>query len=119
MTGNFEATVTGLVRAVRQGRGAVLMGWDGVPVEQAAPVAGTDVEAVAGEYASLLRHARSLVCELDWGSPRSFSVRGAGGQVVFAFAPKDLLLGVETGPTGLGGQMRYALGRALAQMGEL
>jgi len=95
------------------------MGADGVLVEQAAPVAGADVEAVAGEYASLLRHVRSLATELDWGSPKSFSVRGTGGQLVFAFAPRDLLLGVETGPTGLCGQVRYALSRALSQIGNL
>jgi len=119
MAGDLAKTVADLVPAVRQGKGAVLMDLDGVPVEQAAPVPGADLEAIAGEYASLLRQARGLVAELDWGSPKNFSVRGAAGQVVFAFAPRDLLLGVEAGPTGLRGQMRYALGRALAHMGDL
>jgi predicted regulator of Ras-like GTPase activity (Roadblock/LC7/MglB family) len=84
-----------------------------------APVADANLEAIAGEYATLLRQARSVVAELNWGAPISFSVRRAGGQLVFAFAPKDLLVGVEAGPAGLRGQMRFALGRALIQIGDL
>ena len=95
------------------------MGEDGIPIVQATPVAGVDLEAVAGEYAGLLRQTRGLVDELQWGAPQSFSVRGASGQVVFAFAPEDLFLGVEAGPIALRGQMRYALGRTLAQLGDL
>lgn len=119
MAGDLAKAVTDLVQAVRQGRGALLMGADGVPIAQAVPVAGVDVGAVAGEYAGLLRQARGLVDELQWGAPKSFSVRGPSGQVVFTFAPEDLFLGVEAGPTGLRGQMRYALGRTLAHLGDL
>jgi predicted regulator of Ras-like GTPase activity (Roadblock/LC7/MglB family) len=92
---------------------------DGVPVEHMGPVSGEGVEAIAVEYAPLLRQARGVIAELNWGTPKSFSVRGAGRQVVFAFAPKDLLVGVEAGPGGLGGQMRSALCRALSQIGDL
>jgi len=119
MGGDLAATVSKLVQEVRHGRAALLMDVDGVPVERVAPVAGAGLEEIAGEYATLLRQARSVVAELNWGSPRSFSVRGAGRQVVFAFTPKDLLVGVEAGPAGLRGQMRYALGRALTQIGDL
>ncbi len=119
MGGTLAATVSKLVQEVRHGRGAFLMDVNGIPIEHMAPVAGAGVEAIAGEYATLLRQARSLVAELNWGAPKSFSVRGAGGQVVFAFTPKDLLVGVEAGPAGLRGQMRYALDRALTQLGEL
>lgn len=94
---------------------------DGVRIEHAAPdgdVAGMNAEALAGEYASLLLQARSLAAELEWGSAKSFSVRGLGAQVVFAFGPKDLFLGVEAGPAGLGGQIRYLLRRALVHMGD-
>ncbi len=119
MGGTLAATVSKLVQEVRHGRGALLMDVNGVSIEHMAPVAGVDVEAIAGEYAGLLRQARGLVDELQWGAPKSFSVRGASGQVVFAFAPEDLFLGVEAGPIGLRGQMRYALGRTLAQLGDL
>jgi predicted regulator of Ras-like GTPase activity (Roadblock/LC7/MglB family) len=119
MAGDMAKAVTELVQAVRQGRGALLMGEDGIPIVQAAAVAGVDVEAVAGEYAGLLHQARVLVDELQWGAPKSFSVRGASGQVVFAFAPEGLFLGVEAGPVGLRGQMRHALSRTLAQLGDL
>ena len=116
MGGNLSATVSKLVQEVRHGRVALLMDQDGVSVERMTPGAGAGVEAIAGEYASLLRQARSVVAELNWGAPKSFSVRGAGGQVVFAFTPKDLLVGVEAGPAALRGQMRYALDRALTQL---
>src|SRR3970282_2709011 len=93
MPADLAKAVTDLVQAVRQGRGALLMGEDGVPIVQAAPVAGVDVEAVAGEYAGLLRQARGLVDELQWGAPKSFSVRGAGGQVLFAFSAPGTCVG--------------------------
>jgi predicted regulator of Ras-like GTPase activity (Roadblock/LC7/MglB family) len=119
MGGNLTATVSTLVQEVRHGRGALLMDRDGVAVESMSPVGGAGLEAIAGEYATLLRQARTVVAELNWGAPKSFSVRGHGGQVVFAFTPKDLSVGVEAGPAGLRGQMRYALGRALTQIGDL
>jgi len=37
MAGDLAKAVTDLVQAVRQGRGALLMGADGVPIVQAAP----------------------------------------------------------------------------------
>jgi predicted regulator of Ras-like GTPase activity (Roadblock/LC7/MglB family) len=119
MGANLAATVSKLVQEVRHGRGALLMDGNGAPVERMAPGASAGLEAIAGEYASLLRQARSVVAELNWGAPKSLSVRGAEGQVIFAFAPKDLFVGVAAGPAGLRGQMRSALGRALTQIGDL
>lgn len=119
MGGPLASTVSNLIQEVRHGRGALLMDGDGVPVERVAPGAGVGLEAIAGEYAPLLRQARSVVAELNWGPPKSFSVRGVDRQVVFAFTRKELLMGIEAGPAGLLGQMRYALGRALTQSGDL
>jgi predicted regulator of Ras-like GTPase activity (Roadblock/LC7/MglB family) len=119
MAGDLAKTVAGLIQAVRQGQGALLMDLDGVPVEQAASAAGPDLETIAGEYAGLLREARSIAAELGWGAPRRFGVRGASRQVVFAFAPGDLVLGVEAGGAGLRGQMGYAVTQALGQLGDL
>ncbi len=119
MTTDLARVVADLARAVRKGQGALLMDLDGVPVEQAAPAPGADMEAIAGEYAGLLRQARSLVAELEWGAAKGYSVRGASRQVVFAFGPGDLALGVEAGHLGMRGQMRHAMAQALGQLGDL
>lgn len=111
--------VADLAQAVRRGRGAFLMDLDGVPIELAASGAGADLESVAGEYASLLREARALVTELDWGAVRSYSVRGESRQVLLAFVPGDLALGVQADRLGLRGQMRHALAQAVSQLDDL
>ncbi len=119
MTADLAKTVADLVQAVREGRGALLMALDGVPVEQAASAGGADLEAIAGEYAALLRQAQALSAELECGAPLRFSVRGAHRRVVFAFVPGDLALGVDAGPAGLRGQMRHVADQAARQLGEL
>lgn len=119
MTADLAKTVENLMQAVRGGQAALLMALDGVPVEQAAPAGGADLEAVAGEYAGLLRQAKALMDELDCGVPQRFCVRGTNRQVMFAFVPGELALGVEAGPTGLRGQMREAVARAAGQLGDL
>jgi predicted regulator of Ras-like GTPase activity (Roadblock/LC7/MglB family) len=119
MTAVLAKTVADLVSAVREGRGALLMDLDGVPIEQAALAGGTDLEAIAGEYAGLLHQAQELSTELDCGAPLRFSVRGTSRRIVFAFVPGDLALGVEAGPTALRGQMQQAVAQAAGQLGEL
>jgi len=119
MTADLAKAVAHLASTVREGRGAVLMDLDGVPVEQAAPADGADLEAIAGEYAGLLRQAQSLSSELGCGAPLRFSVRGASRRIVFAFVPEGLVLGVEAGPTALRGQMQRAVAQAAGQLSEI
>ncbi len=116
---DLAKTVADLVRAVPQGQGALLMNLNGVPVEQAASADRAELEAIAGEYAGLLRQARAMAVELNCGAPQRFSVRGTHRQVVFAFVAGDLVLGVEAGPASLRGQMRYAIAQAVGQLGDL
>jgi len=110
--------VADLVQAVPEGHGALLMDLDGVPVEQAASAVRVDLEAIASEYAGLLRQASAMALELNCGAPQRFSVRGTHRQVVFAFVPGDLVLGVEAGSASLRGQMRYAIVQAVGQLGD-
>ncbi len=119
MTADLAKTLADLLQGVREGRGALLMALDGVPVEQAASAGGVDLEAIAGEYAGLLRQAQGLSAELECGEPLRFSVRGANRRVVFTFVPGDLALGVEAGPAALRGQMRHVAKQAARQFGKL
>ena len=119
MSVDFAKTVADLAQAVREGQGALLMALDGVPIEQVAAGGASDLEAIAGEYAGLLRQAQALSAELGCGAPLRFSVRGEHRRVVFAFVPGDLALGVTAGPTGLRGQMRHVIAQAAGQLGDL
>jgi predicted regulator of Ras-like GTPase activity (Roadblock/LC7/MglB family) len=119
MSADLTKTVADLVQSVREGRGALLMSLDGVPIEQAASAGGTDLEAIAGEYAGLLHQAQALSAELDCGVPLRFSVRGSKRRIVFAFVPGEMVLGVEAGPTSLRGQMQHVVAQATGQLHEL
>lgn len=116
MSHDLAETVAGVVREVRDGRGALLLDLDGIIIQQAMLAAGPDLEAVAGEYAGLLRAARGLAGAMGWGAARSYSVRGREGILAFGFAPSDLVLGVAAGPGGLSGQMRSGVLRGAAQL---
>ena len=119
MAADPAKTVADLVQAVREGQGALLMALDGVRVEEAASADGADLEAIAGEYAGLLRQAQALAGELDCGAPLRFSVRGTNRRVVFPFVPRDLVLGAVAGPASLRGQVQHAVVQAAARLGEL
>jgi predicted regulator of Ras-like GTPase activity (Roadblock/LC7/MglB family) len=119
MTENLAGTLTELAQAVQDGRGTLLMDLDGLSVEQVTNVAESDLDSLAGEYAAPLREARAMAAQLGWGGLRRYSVRGIDRQVVFGFAPGDLILGVEAGRTGLCGQIRRAVAQALTRLGDL
>jgi predicted regulator of Ras-like GTPase activity (Roadblock/LC7/MglB family) len=112
MSGDLTGLVSTTIASVRGGRGSLVMDFDGVSIDQATQEPNVDLELLAGEFAGLLREARTLAANLGWDAVRTFSVRARDRQVVFAFGPDDLLLGVEAGPTGLCGQMRAAAKRA-------
>jgi len=95
------------------------MGMDGIPVEQTVLAPGTDLEAIAGEYAGLLPQARALASELECGAAQRFTVRGVNHRMVFAFTGGDLVLGVQAASRGLCGQIRYAISKAMSEIGEL
>ena len=117
MATDLADVVANLSQRIRAGQGAFLMDLDGVPIEQVSSGAGADPESIAAEYASLLRQVRALVAELEWGAAKCYSVRGMTRQVVLAFTPGDLVLGVEAESLGVRGQMRHALDQAVRQIG--
>ena len=119
MSADLAAAVATLLQSVRGGRGALLMDLDGVPIEQATAEPELNAEALAAEYAGLLRHAQSAAAGLRWGAVRSLSVRGAASLVVFRIVSGELALGAETGPTDSRGQTRQAIEEAASQLGDI
>ena len=118
MSGDL-AVLLSAAQSVRGGRGALVMDLEGVPIEQASREPGADPGSLGGEYTVLLREARVLAAALGWGEARTFGVRARERRVVFAFAPHELMVGVEAGPTGLPGQMRHAASRAAARLDHI
>jgi predicted regulator of Ras-like GTPase activity (Roadblock/LC7/MglB family) len=119
MAADLGETVKSLAHAVRDCGGALLMGMDGISVEQTVLAPGTDLEELGGEYAGLLPQVQALANELGCGAAQRFSVRGVKHRVVFAFTEGDLVLGVQAASPGLTGHIRYAIRKAMGEIGEV
>ena len=113
------AVLAALVEQVRGGRSAFLMDQDGILIGQASAERSGDLEAVAGECSGLMREVRAVASASGWGEPRTLTLRGNGGYLVFGFGRGDLVCGLEAGQEGIGGQLRQAVLQALDKLGSL
>ncbi len=98
-------------------RGAILLDPEGTLLARGEGDLPDRDNALAHEYAEAVQQVSTLAAEVGWGPARRLSVRGEGGQAVFAFLPGGLILGVEATPSGLPGQLREQAARAAAALG--
>jgi predicted regulator of Ras-like GTPase activity (Roadblock/LC7/MglB family) len=115
---SFATLLRGIVEGCRGGLGAVLMGSDGMPIEQViaadAPEGLGEELATAGvEFGRLLGDMRKASDAVAGGTLLDVTVRLARLWLVFAAIDEETFLAVAVSPDGNAGQARYLLRRQL------
>jgi predicted regulator of Ras-like GTPase activity (Roadblock/LC7/MglB family) len=108
----FSDILQRIVLECEGGVGAVLMGFDGIPVEQFfSPGQDLDLQLVAVEYASVLKEIRRTAEILDLGAMEEVAIRTERLHVVVRILTPEYFLAVILSRDGNFGKGRYLLTR--------
>lgn len=108
----FSEILQRIVKETGGGVGAVLMGYDGIAIEQFfAPEQDIDLQMVVVEYANVLKEIRRTADILELGEMEEVSIRTARFIIVIRMLTSDYFTALIIDRDGNFGKGRYLLNR--------
>ena len=115
----FRAVLKGIVDACDGSLGAVIMGYDGIAIDEYLPATGgVDVQLLTVEYASVLKEIKRTVAVLKTGELEEVSIMAEQCSVVVRGINDDFFLALVLGAEGNFGKGRYLLKREAVALRE-
>ncbi|MCS6797134.1 MAG: hypothetical protein NZ898_01160 [Myxococcota bacterium] len=106
----FQDLLRDVVERTEGCTGALVMGFDGIVVDQyTRPDAGVDVETVGMEYSVILKDIRRAAEQLQAGATREVAVQSESMTVVVRLLDADYFLAATLRPGGNAGKARWVL----------
>ena len=113
----FKECLREIVDNVGGGVGAVIMGYDGIPIDEYLPEAGPfDLQLMAVEYANLLKEIKRTVGVLKTGDLEEVSVTTATARVLVRVINEEFFLALVIGADGNYGKGRFMLRREIPKL---
>jgi len=109
----FGTKLEDTVKGVSGGRAAILMGFDGIPVDMYTGESTLDIETVGMEFSVLLKEVRKAAEMLDSGAAEEVMVRTEQMSTVLRVVNDEYFLAMALDRLGNIGKARYLL-RVLA-----
>jgi predicted regulator of Ras-like GTPase activity (Roadblock/LC7/MglB family) len=97
------------VKGVAGGRAAILMGFDGIPVDQFAGDSEQDIETLGMEFSVLLKEVRKAAELLDAGAAQELTVRTEKLSTILRIVNDEYFVALAIAPDGNLGKARYLL----------
>jgi predicted regulator of Ras-like GTPase activity (Roadblock/LC7/MglB family) len=114
----FREILQGIVSEAN-GISAVLMGYDGLPVDQVErPCEGIDLNMVAVEYANVLKEVKNAVSLLNTGDLEEMAIRTQRFHVIIRALTEEYFVTLTLKHDGNLGKGRYLLLRESARLCE-
>ena len=115
----FKDILRDLVKRIDGGRAAVLMGYDGIAIDEyRAEGVGTDIQLIGIEYTSIIKEIKRASGILEGGELAEVSVMTENGIVVVREVSKDYFLMANLAPEGNLGKARYLMKLAVPKLNE-
>ncbi len=105
----FNSRLEQTVTNVPGGQAAVLMGFDGIPVDMYASGGKIDIETIGMEFSVLLKEVRKAAQMLDTGETRELTVRTEKQTTVLRVINEEYFLAFALSPEGNLGKARFLL----------
>ncbi|BCR04687.1 GTPase [Desulfuromonas versatilis] len=115
----FNAILKTIVEGTGGGIGAVLMGYDGIAIEQHfEPCEGIDLHLVAVEYANILKEIKKAAVVLNIGFMEEVSIRTERFLVVIRALSDEYFVALTLKRDGNFGKARYLLMKEAGSLRE-
>lgn len=114
---SFRETLVEIVNKVEGGLGAVIMGYDGIAIEEyIADHRTCDVQLLAVEYATLLKEVKRTVSVLKTGEMEEMTIATAVARVIVRIINDEFFILLVTERDGNYGKGRFLLRRAVPSL---
>ncbi len=115
----FKQILQEIVEGAGGGIGAVLMGYDGIPIDQYfKPFEGVDLQLLAVEYANVLKEIKKTVDILNTGAMEEVSIRTDRFYFTIRALTDDYFVALTLDKEGNFGKGRYLLLREAHRLKE-
>lgn len=105
----FSAKLENAVTSVSGGQAAILMGFDGIPVDTYTKDPESDIETIGMEFSVLLNEVRKAAELLDAGDAQELTVRTEKMSTILRIINDEYFVAIAIGPDGNLGKARYLL----------
>ena len=106
----FREVLREVVESTEGGVAGLLMGYDGIPVEQyVKDDAALNVESIGMEYSVILTQIRKAAQMLDAGNAREVAIQAERMTTVIRLLNDDYFVAMSIAPSGNFGKARYLL----------
>jgi predicted regulator of Ras-like GTPase activity (Roadblock/LC7/MglB family) len=115
----FRECLKQIVNTVGGGIGAIVMGYDGIPIDEYLPETGPfDLQLMSVEYAHLLKEIKRTVEVLKTGEMEEVSVTTATARVLVRVINEDYFLALVIAADGNYGKGRFLLRREAPKLND-
>jgi predicted regulator of Ras-like GTPase activity (Roadblock/LC7/MglB family) len=116
---DFKEILKDIVKRVDGGMAAVLMGYDGISIDEySIEGAGIDIQQIGVEYSSILKELKRTSEALEGGDVAEVCVTTGKGIAVAGSLSADYFLMVYLAPDGNLGKARYLMKMAVPKLKE-
>lgn len=116
---DFREILTDLVKRVDGGKAAILMGYDGIPIDEyRREGADIDLQLIAIEYSSILKEMKRAAEVLESGTLEEISVVTGRGMVVARAVSDEYFVMVCLALDGNLGKARYMMKMSVPKLKE-
>ena len=116
---SFRETLKGLVENVAGGQGAVMMGYDGIPIDEfIKDDLSLDVQLLSVEYATLLKEIKRTIDVLKTGDMEEISITTGLARVIVRPVSQEFFVVLVLDREGNFGKGRFLLKRDVPKLAE-
>ncbi|MBN2340872.1 MAG: roadblock/LC7 domain-containing protein [Deltaproteobacteria bacterium] len=101
----LEETVT----SVKGARAAILMGFDGIPVDAYTADSDSDIESIGMEFSVLLKEVQNAAAQLEAGSANEITIRTEKFSTILRILNDEYFMAIAVAANGNLGKARYLL----------
>ena len=107
-----------IVEKVGGGVGAVIMGYDGIPIEEHMKEGIFDVQILAVEYANVLKEVKRTIAVLKTGEMEEIMITTGQSRIIIRSVNEDFFIMLALDSDGNFGKGRYLLKREVPRLRE-
>ncbi|RPJ04514.1 MAG: roadblock/LC7 domain-containing protein [Deltaproteobacteria bacterium] len=115
---DLRDTLKEIVEKVGGGVGAVIMGYDGIPIEEYIKEGIFDVQILAVEYANVLKEVKRTIDVLKTGEMEEIIITTGMSRIVIRSVTEDFFVMLALDSDGNYGKGRYLLKREVPKLRE-
>lgn len=115
----FGSILEETVKGVKGAHAAILMGFDGIPVDAYTGNPDSDIESIGMEFSVLLKEVKNAAQQLEAGDANEITIRTEKFSTILRILNEDYFLAIAVASDGNLGKARYLLRMAVPKLLEV